>query len=120
MMKRNVLAQAIAGLLLGAACWLPLAAPAQEGGEAAPAMTDPALEEERARVRKELEQREAERNQQRQAICEQARAEIQRIADVPPRSVMRTNEDGSTSRMTEEEHAAHLGTLRTAETENCQ
>lgn len=120
MMNLRILAYAATGLLLGAAGWLPLAAQAQDDTDATAETADLALEEERARVRQALEQREADHAQQQQQICDQARAEIQRIAEVPPNSVMRKNEDGSVSRMTEEEHAAHLAKMRSAEGENCQ
>ncbi len=76
--------------------------------------------DEHIQVRDQLQQREDERAQLRQQNCASARAELQRLGDVPARNVFRKTEDGSTARMTEEEHAAHLAKMRAAETENCQ
>jgi hypothetical protein len=120
MMNPRILFYATTGFLVGAAGWLPMAAHAQEGTDAAVEAADPALEEERAQVRQELEQRETERTEARQQNCENARAELQRLADLPPRRVTHVNESGEVARMTEEEHAAHIEKLRSAESENCQ
>lgn len=121
MMKLGIIANSIATLLLAATSLLPMVVHAQEAGaEAQMEPVDPALEEERAKVREELQQREADHAQQRQLICDQARAEIARLKDVPPNSVMRPSEDGSASRMTEAEHAEHMATLHKSEAENCQ
>jgi hypothetical protein len=93
--------------------------PVAETTPTAPASPD-ADSDEHTQVRDELQQRETERAQLLQQNCESARAELQRLGDVPARNVFRTMEDGSPARMTEEEHAAHLAKMRAAEIENCQ
>jgi hypothetical protein len=92
--------------------------PAVDTAPAAPVPADTG--DEHTQVRDELQQREDARAQARQQNCAHARSELQRLGDVPARNVFRTTEDGSTARMTEEEHAAHLAKMRAAETENCQ
>jgi hypothetical protein len=76
--------------------------------------------EEHAQVRSELEQRNAQQAESRQKNCDGARAEIQKLANIPARRVMRPNEDGTLGRMSEEEYEARLKRLRELEAENCQ
>ena len=76
--------------------------------------------EEHAQVRSELEQRNAQQAESRQKNCDGARAEIQKLANIPARRVMRPNEDGTLGRMSEEEYEARLKRLREVEAENCQ
>jgi hypothetical protein len=111
----------LAGLLLAGAGMLPAALVAQETDEPAPPAEVSAEEAEaREQVRSELEQKQAEHAQARQRICDQARAELQQMGDLPARRFMYTNEQGEPVRMSEEEHRAHLDKLRAAEAENCQ
>jgi thioesterase domain-containing protein len=111
----------LAGVLLVGAWLLPAALAAEETDAPAAAAEISAEEaEEREQLRRELEQKEAARAQARQQICEQARAELQRMGDLPPRRFMYTNEQGEVVRMNEEEHRAHLDRLRAAEAENCR
>jgi len=115
-------ALAVTTLAIGALVLMPVMTGAQEAVEPAPdaSAQAQALEEEQARVREEIERNEAERAQARQKNCETARAELERLSDLPARNVLQTTEDGTVTRMTEEEHAAHLEQWRKAEAENCQ
>jgi lipopolysaccharide biosynthesis regulator YciM len=79
----------------------------------------PEDEEAQARLRQELEQREAEKAQARRQNCEQARAQLAQVVDMPPRNVRQTLEDGTISRMTEEEHKAYVEKLRAVEAQDC-
>ncbi|HXG29615.1 MAG TPA: hypothetical protein VNJ47_12305 [Nevskiales bacterium] len=109
----------LAGLLLAGAGLLPAVLAAEET-DAPPDEVSAEEAEAREQVRRELEQKEAARAQARQQICDQARAELQRMGDLPPRRFMYTNEQGEVVRMSEEEHRAHLDRLRAAEAENCR
>lgn len=121
MLKQKILALPAAALLFVGLGLLPAHVGAQPGlDDPALAIESTADDEERARVRSELEQRDAERAQQRQQICDQARNEIKSKGDLPARRVTQVNEQGEVSRMTEEEFAAHMEKMRAAETENCQ
>lgn len=87
----------------------------------APTISDDATDvEEREAIRQELEQREATRAEELRLNCKKARAEITRMADLPARNVLKTDESGQIARMTEAEHAAHLEQWRKVETENCK
>jgi hypothetical protein len=113
---------AIALLVSGLLAMTPALAIADETPAVEPdASAQPPVDEEaRARTLKELERRDAERAQALQQNCEQARAQLQQIVDMPPRNVRQTQPDGTVTRMTEEEHKAYIEKLHGIEAESCR
>ena len=102
----------------------PIGADAQEIKDRAPeaaaaGVTDDPDAEAKEKIREELHKKEQARTAQRQVNCEQARAEIKRLSDVPARNVMRTDAEGNITRLTEEQLQSELESLRKVETENC-
>lgn len=86
---------------------------------AAGVATDDPDAEAKEKIRQDLLERDQARAAQRQANCEQARAEIKRLSDIPARNVMRTDAEGNITRLSEEQLQAELESLRKVETENC-
>ncbi len=121
-MQAKATSWVLTGAMLAGAAILPAALAAQEADEPVLSADMPVEEqlEEREQVRHELEQKDAAQAQARQRICDQARAELQQMGDLPARQFMYKNEQGEPVRMNEEEHRAHLDKLRAAEAENCQ
>ena len=103
----------------------PIGAEAQEMKDPAPEPGTPVFTgkepdaEAKEKIREDLLKKEQARAAQRRKNCEFAQTEIKRLADIPPRNVMKTDAEGNITRSSEEDLQADLEKLRKVEAENC-